>query len=129
VPHELPAFGEVEAAGSDFDANAAAVLGLQIASGAVASQVSASVWETKTLSVRRQAPHLDALARGWRRAFESAHSALRVAGPYLSGTDLGERSHRLAEERSNVARLLESLARDLQADSSFVRWLTDPTSL
>jgi hypothetical protein len=77
----------------------------------------------------RESPQLDALARGWWTALESARYALRVAGPYLSGKEPGERGFRLAEERSDVARLLESLARDLQADSRFVRLLAAPTSL
>jgi hypothetical protein len=105
------------------------VPGRQTVSSAVAGQLSALVGETATWSGRRESPQLDALARSWWKALESARSALRAAGPYLSGEELGERSSRLAEERSNVARLLESLARDLQADSSFVRWLTEPTSL
>jgi hypothetical protein len=129
VPRELPAFGEVEAAGSPFNGNAATLLGRPITSGAVASEVSALAWERETLGLRRQAPHLDALARGWWKAFESAQSALRVAGPYLSGKELGERSSRLAEERIKVARLLESLAREPQADGGYVRWLAAPTSL
>jgi hypothetical protein len=104
-------------------------VGDQFVSSAVASQVSGSVWETETLHAQRKSPHLDALARAWWKAFESAHSVLRVAGPYLSGNELGERGYRLAEERSNVAQLLESLARDLQVDSTFVRWLAAPTSL
>jgi hypothetical protein len=105
------------------------VPGRQTVSSAVAGQLSALVGETATWSGRRDSSQLDALARSWCKALESARSALRAAGPYLSGEELGERSSRLAEERSNVARLLESLARDLQADSSFVRWLTEPTSL
>jgi hypothetical protein len=129
VPRELPGFDDVEAAGSRFNGNAAAVPGRQDVSGVVAGQVSALAWGTETLSVRRQSPDLDALARGWWKAFESADSALRVAGTYLGGKELGERRSRLAEERSKVARLLESLARDLQADGSFVRWLAAPTSL
>jgi hypothetical protein len=88
-------------------------------------------WETETLSGRRQSPspQLDALARSWWKAFESAYSALRVAGPYLTARERGERSSRLAEERSKVARLLESLACDLQADGRYVRRLAAPTSL
>jgi hypothetical protein len=128
VPRELRAFVDVEAAGSDSDGNATTVPGRQTVSSAVAGQLSALVGETAR-SGRRESPQLDALARSWWKALESARSALRAAGPYLSGEELGERSSRLAEERSNVARLLESLARDLQADSSFVRWLTEPTSL
>jgi hypothetical protein len=84
--------------------------------------------ETETSSLTRQSQHLDALARRWWLAFETAGSALRAAGPYLGGQDLGERSRRLVEERSDVARLLQSLARDLQAESGFVRWLAAPTN-
>jgi hypothetical protein len=76
-----------------------------------------------------QLPQLDALARSWWKALERARSALRVAGPYLSWTELGERSSRLAEERISVARLLEELAHDLQANSRFVRSLAAPKSL
>jgi hypothetical protein len=129
VPCDLRAVGDVEGAGSRFDSNAAAAVGRRSVSGAVASEVSALAWETETLSVRRQSPDLDALARRWWKAFESAHSALRVAAPYLSGKELRERSCRLAEERSNVAPLLQRLARELQTDSRFVRWLAAPTSL
>lgn len=65
---------------------------------------------------------------GW-QAFESAHSALRVAAPCLSGKELRARSSRLAEEPSKVARLLERVARDLQAHGRHVRWLAAPTRL
>jgi hypothetical protein len=70
--------------------------------------------------------HLDALARRWWEALEAARSALRAADPYLDGPELGEGSRRLADERSDVARLLQSLARELQADSGFVGWFAAP---
>jgi hypothetical protein len=105
VPRELPAFDDVEPAGFRFDGNA-----------------------TETMGGRRESPQLDALAGSWSKALESARSALRAAGPYLSGKELGERSSRLAEERSNVAQLLEGLARDLQAHTGYT-WLAAPTSL
>ena len=85
--------------------------------GGVITAGSSAVEETETLSVTRRSPHLDALARRWSEAFETARSALRAAGPYLGAQELGERSRRLVEERSEVARLLESLARELQAHS------------
>ncbi len=73
-----------------------------------------------------RSPHLEALAGLWRSAFETARSALRAAGPYLDAQELGAHSRRLVEERSDVARLLQGLARELQADSRFVRWLAAP---
>jgi len=106
VPREVRALGDVEAAGFRFNGDAATVPG-----------------------GRREPQQLDALARSWWKALESARSALRVAGPYLSGTELGERSSRLAEERICVARLLERLARELQTNSRFVRSLAAPKSL
>jgi hypothetical protein len=103
---DFRALGDVEAAGFRFNGDAATVPG-----------------------DRREPPQLDALARSWWKALESARSALRVAGPYLSGTELGERSALLAEERICVARLLERLARDLQANSRFEHSLAAPKSL
>jgi hypothetical protein len=102
--------------------------GGQLVSNAVAREVSASVWETEALGGRPQSPNLDGVAWAWSKALESAHSALGVAGPYLSGEELGERTQRLAEERRKVARLLECLARDLQADSGFLSGLAAPWS-
>jgi hypothetical protein len=129
VPIELPAADGVATAGSRLNGDAAALLGRQVNSSALAREVSVLVWETETVSGRRQSPQLDALARSWRKAFEGAYSALRVAGPYLTAKELGERRDRLAEERSKVARLLDSLASDLQVHSKLVRSLAAPTSL
>jgi hypothetical protein len=111
---ELTAVDEVAAPGG------------QLVFSAVASRVAVSVRKSETVSVSRQSLHLHALARAWWKAFESAQSALRAASPHLGGNELGERGRRLAEERSDVARLLESLARDLQVDSGSVRWLATP---
>ena len=106
MPREFRALGDVEAGGFRFNGDAATVPG-----------------------GRREPPQLDALARSWWKALESARSALRVAGPYLSGTEIGERSALLAEERIYVARLLERLERDLQANGRFVRSIAAPKSL
>jgi hypothetical protein len=129
VPLDLHAFGRVEAAGARLSGTTAAVPGPLTGSSAVASQLSALVGETETLGGRRESRQLDALAGSWWQAFESAHSALLIAGRYLGGKELGERSYRLAEERSKVARLLETLAHDLQARGRFMRRLAAPTSL
>lgn len=65
-------------------------------------------------SVVLEPPRLDALSRlGW-RAFETAHSALRAADAYLDVRELVERNRQLDDERSNVARLLRDIARDLR---------------
>jgi hypothetical protein len=129
VPRGLPALGNGDVAGARVSGTTAAVPGRLVGSSAVASQLSALVGETETLGGRRGSPQLAALAGSWWKVFESAHSALHVASPYLSGKELGERRHRLAEERSKVARLLETLARDLQAHDRFTRRLAAPTSL
>jgi hypothetical protein len=57
---------------------------------------------------------LEVLAGLWWRAFETARSALRVAGPYLDGRELVEHSRRLVKERSEIACLLQGLGRDLK---------------
>jgi hypothetical protein len=50
-----------------------------------------------------------ALVEHWLRAFETARSALSMAGPYLGPHEVGERSRRLAEERNEIAFLLRDL--------------------
>jgi HAD superfamily hydrolase (TIGR01509 family) len=71
----------------------------------------------------RQTSDLDALARRWWQAFGAARAALDVVGPVLSGQEVGERSRYLVDQRADVARLLEGLARDLHTDSWVVHWL------
>ena len=56
---------------------------------------------------------LDPLARRWSRALEAARSALRAAGPYFESRELDEHRRLLVQERRHIARLLESLAREL----------------
>lgn len=96
-----------------------AVPGDQLISGALSDRKAVAGKETETRHAA--VAHLDALARRWGQAFETAASALRAATPYLGGQELGERSRRLAEERSDVTLLLHGLAHELKADS-FVRW-------
>jgi hypothetical protein len=103
-----------------------AVPGGQLTPGALSGPIAAAVKETEARHAA--VAHLDALARRWGRAFETAGSALRAATPYLRGQELGERSRRLADERSDVTLLLQGLAHELKADSGFVRWLAAPSS-
>jgi hypothetical protein len=103
--------------------------GSQLVSGTVSGRVSAAACEPQMLHVPQPSPPVHALARAWWKAFESAQSALSAASPYLSGIELGQRLRRLGKERSEIAQLLESLARDMQADSGFVRWPADSRKL
>jgi hypothetical protein len=103
--------------------------GSQRSYGAVSGRVSAAACEPQMLHVPQPSPPVHALARAWWKAFESAQSALSAASPYLSGIELGQRLRRLGKERSEIAQLLESLARDTQADSGFVRWPADSRKL
>jgi hypothetical protein len=103
--------------------------GCQLVSGTVSGRVSAAACEPQMLHVPQPSPPVHALARAWWKAFESAQSALSAASPYLSGIELGQRLRRLGKERSEIAQLLESLARDMQADSGFVRWPADSRKL
>jgi hypothetical protein len=85
------------------------------------AEVEAAGFSPDTALAVRQSTYLNVLAARWRAAFDAARSALGVVGPYLDREELTERTRRLAEERSEVARLLQRLARDLQQGSVAAR--------
>jgi HAD superfamily hydrolase (TIGR01509 family) len=55
---------------------------------------------------------LEALSSRWRAAFNAAQDALASAGRSIDATELNDRRTRLARERSDTARLLESIAHE-----------------
>ena len=63
----------------------------------------------------------DALIGDWRRAFEAARAALEAARHDFPATEFAMRSHRLADERSETARLLDAFARERQMRQFLVR--------
>jgi HAD superfamily hydrolase (TIGR01509 family) len=69
---------------------------------------------------------LDSLIGGWRTAFESAHAALVAGSHDLSGDALRDWNHRLNDERTTTARLLEALAHDRHAKHMLVRLVAAP---
>src|ERR1051326_7155826 len=59
---------------------------------------------------------LDALSAHWRAAFRAAEESIRCAGyARFDPHELHERAHRLTQERGEVARLLDAVARDEHA--------------
>lgn len=66
------------------------------------------------------------LAVRWWAALDAAQSALHAAGPYVGAQESGERSHRLAAERSEITQLLQGLARDQHTAGWLLHWLASP---
>jgi beta-phosphoglucomutase family hydrolase len=85
-----------------------------------------SATQARPVVSRTQSSALDALAGRWWAALETAEAALRTAGPYLGGQELGEHSRRLSQERSDAVQLLQGLAHDRQTDSPLLDWLAAP---
>jgi beta-phosphoglucomutase-like phosphatase (HAD superfamily) len=69
---------------------------------------------------------LDELAADWWEALAAEDSALRAGVRALGSQEVAARSHHLAEERVETARLLGGLGRLLGARSPLVTWLGGP---
>jgi HAD superfamily hydrolase (TIGR01509 family) len=84
---------------------------------------------TRPSSSARNAPEpvdLDELAAEWWDALAAEDSALRAGVRALGSQEVAARSHHLAEERAETARLLRGLGRELGAHSPLVAWLGGP---
>jgi sirohydrochlorin ferrochelatase len=71
---------------------------------------------------------LDVLVRRWWEALDAAQAALRSARHCLAAEDLGERSRRFTQERTDVLQLLRRLRRDWQTESALLDGLLDPAA-
>ena len=71
-------------------------------------------------------PDLATLAgRSW-MAIETAQSALHAARPYMGAEAVGDRTHRLIDERARTIVALEGLAHDEHTDNPLLHWLAAP---
>jgi hypothetical protein len=69
---------------------------------------------------------LDELAAEWWEALAAEDSALRAGVRALGSQEVTARSHHLAAERAEAARLLRELGLELGAHSPLVAWLGGP---
>jgi HAD superfamily hydrolase (TIGR01509 family) len=67
---------------------------------------------------------VEELSAGWRTALDVARAAVVAADSLLPPTETHERTVRLADERKEVAHLLEALARDQRSDARL--WAVAP---
>ena len=73
-------------------------------------------------------PHgLDSVSVRWWAALDAARSALHAAAHELGAQELGERTRRLAAERSETIKLLQALAHDRHTASWILHWLAAPS--
>jgi len=85
-----------------------------------------SGWQTRGVPDDRI--DLDSLIGAWRGALQAAHAALRSAGldHDISGSDLGLRTRRLSDERTEMVAVLGAFANDRYARPRLVRLLGSP---